>query len=46
MKSFLFREFMLVSVFALTIGMGAATGLAPMAMAADPTVGEMTLDSN
>jgi len=44
MKSILFREFMLASVLALTIGVGAATAFAPMAMAAEPVVGEMTLD--
>jgi hypothetical protein len=44
MKSFLFRNFLLVSVLALAIGMGGATGFAPMAMATEPVVGEITLD--
>lgn len=44
MKSFLFRDFLLISVLALTIGMGAMIALAPMAMATEPVVGEMTLD--
>lgn len=44
MKSSLFHHFVLISVLALTIGMGAMIALAPMAMAAEPVVGEMTLD--
>ena len=43
MKSFLFLEFLLVSVLALAIGIGAAAGYVPMANAVEPTVGDPLL---
>jgi len=44
MKSSLFSRLLLTSILNLTIGVVAATALAPMAMATEPVVGEMTLD--
>jgi len=39
MKSLLFGDFLLISVPAVTIGIGASTGYVPMANAAEPAVG-------